>query len=199
MTESPHQDRTAPHQGQRTVSDPATLKALAHPLRLRILRRLATAGPATATALAAVLDQNTGTLSYHLRQLERAGLVEDDPHHTTNGRERWWRGVRGTEVRRPPRSDLSAAERVAVEELDRAHLQEDIDLVRRHADRPAEEDEWAPGSRSTLHLTQEELREFHDAYLELLQRFRRHRTEAGPDTRPVAVRWFGIPLDDPRD
>ncbi|MFE9392842.1 helix-turn-helix domain-containing protein [Streptomyces sp. NPDC006784] len=199
MTESSHQDRTASHQGQHTDSDPATLKALAHPLRLKILRRLAVAGPATATALASALDQNTGTLSYHLRRLAGAGLVEDDPDHSANGRERWWRGVRGVDVRRPSRSDLPGAERATVEELDRAHLQEDIELVRRHADRPAEDDEWVSGSRSTLHLTQEELREFHDAYLELLRRFRRDRTEAGPGTRPIAVRWFGVPLDDPQD
>lgn len=195
MTEPPPQDPTATHQEQHAADDPATLKALAHPLRLKILRRLAAAGPATATALASSLGQNTGTLSYHLRQLARAGLIEDDPDHPANGRERWWRGVRGTEVRRPSRPGLSAAERAVVEELDRAHLQEDLELVRRHADRPAEEDEWVSGSRSTLHLTQEELREFHDAYLELLQRFRRERTEAGPGTRPIAVRWFGVPLD----
>ncbi|MBO8193402.1 helix-turn-helix domain-containing protein [Streptomyces oryzae] len=198
MTQSPEEDsHTSSPQSRRTVSDPATLKALAHPLRLRILRRLAAEGPATATALAAVLGENTGTLSYHLRQLESAGFIEDDPEHSSGGRERWWRGVRGLDVRRPPRADLTAAERAVVGELDRLHMEEDIELAHRYALRPSDEEEWMCGSRSTLHLTREELREFHDAYLELLQRFRQLHPEAAPGTRPVAVRWFGVPLDDP--
>ena len=66
----------APSGERRTVSDPAALKALAHPLRLRILRHLGISGPATSTTLATALGENTGTLSYHLRRLERGGFVE---------------------------------------------------------------------------------------------------------------------------
>ncbi|MBQ1159733.1 helix-turn-helix domain-containing protein [Streptomyces sp. A73] len=197
MTEPLEEDGPAAvQQSPRTVSDPAALKALAHPLRRKILRRLATEGPATATALGAVLGENTGTLSYHLRQLERAGFIEDDPDHSANGRERWWRGVRGLDVRRPPQADLSAAERAVVGELDRLRMEEDIELVHHYTLQPPEE-EWGRGSRSTLHLTREEVQQFHDAYLELLRRFQRPRDDAGPGARPVAVRWFTVPLDDP--
>lgn len=49
-------------------------------------------GPATATMLARRLGESSGQTSYHLRQLERHGLVEDDPAHV-GGRERWWRAV----------------------------------------------------------------------------------------------------------
>ncbi|MFE3360702.1 winged helix-turn-helix domain-containing protein, partial [Streptomyces californicus] len=44
----------------REVTDPVALRALAHPLRQRILRALAEKGPATATGLAEVLGENTG-------------------------------------------------------------------------------------------------------------------------------------------
>jgi DNA-binding transcriptional ArsR family regulator len=70
--------------------DPAGLKALAHPVRLRMLGLLRTDGPATATTLAARLGLNTGATSYHLRQLAQHGFITDDEGRG-NGRERWWR------------------------------------------------------------------------------------------------------------
>lgn len=70
---------------------PDTLKALAHPLRLQLFDAVRE-HPATATQLAERFGQNTGTTSWHLRQLERYGLIEDDPDHG-DGRERWWRAA----------------------------------------------------------------------------------------------------------
>jgi DNA-binding transcriptional ArsR family regulator len=49
-------------------------------------------GSATATSLARALDESTGQTSYHLRQLERHGLVEEDAGRGT-GRERLWKSV----------------------------------------------------------------------------------------------------------
>jgi DNA-binding transcriptional ArsR family regulator len=68
------------------------LRALAHPLRSRILGALRFHGPATATALAARLGTNSGATSYHLRQLAEVGLVEDDEERST-GRDRCWRAA----------------------------------------------------------------------------------------------------------
>jgi DNA-binding transcriptional ArsR family regulator len=66
------------------------LKALTHPLRVRILKELRTNGAATATLLATRLGESSGATSYHLRQLARHGFVEDDAD-SGDGRERWWR------------------------------------------------------------------------------------------------------------
>lgn len=68
---------------------PAQLRVLAHPLRARLLGALRFHGPATATQLAGRLSTNSGATSYHLRQLADAGLVEDDPEHSS-GRDRCW-------------------------------------------------------------------------------------------------------------
>lgn len=68
------------------------LKAFTHPLRMAMYGMLRDHGPATATQLARLLGESSGQTSYHLRQLERHGFVEDDPEHT-GGRERWWRPV----------------------------------------------------------------------------------------------------------
>lgn len=72
--------------------DVAQLRALGHPVRLRIVGLLRSRGPATASGLAARLGLNSGATSYHLRQLAAAGLIEDD-HERGNARDRWWKAA----------------------------------------------------------------------------------------------------------
>lgn len=72
--------------------DTGTLKAMSHPVRLRMLGMLRTDGPATASQLAAQLGLNSGATSYHLRQLADYGLVEEDAGRG-NKRDRWWRAA----------------------------------------------------------------------------------------------------------
>ncbi|MFC7387528.1 winged helix-turn-helix domain-containing protein [Sphaerisporangium rhizosphaerae] len=74
------------------VRDPRALKAVAHPLRVRLLGALRLEGPATATELAARLGESSGSTSYHLRQLARYGFVEEDPGRR-DARERRWRSA----------------------------------------------------------------------------------------------------------
>ena len=76
----------------RLAVGPESLKAFAHPLRMAMYSALQTHGSATASQLGRLLGQSSGQTSYHLRQLERHGFVEDDPART-GGRERWWRAV----------------------------------------------------------------------------------------------------------
>ena len=76
-----------------TITPDATaMRALAHPVRLRLLGLLRSDGPATATSLAQRLGLNSGATSYHLRQLATHGFVEDDPERGT-GRDRWWKAA----------------------------------------------------------------------------------------------------------
>ncbi|GAA4838973.1 helix-turn-helix domain-containing protein [Luteimicrobium xylanilyticum] len=74
--------------------DLATLKALSHPLRVRLWDLLVSSGPATSTTLARRTGESTGSTSYHLRQLASHGLVEEVPERGT-GRERWWQAAPG--------------------------------------------------------------------------------------------------------
>ncbi|MFJ5102673.1 ArsR/SmtB family transcription factor [Streptomyces sp. NPDC088554] len=72
--------------------DAHSLRGLAHPLRMRILELLRLDGPATSTGLAERLGQNTGTVSWHLRQLAEHGFIEEETGRGTR-RERWWRAA----------------------------------------------------------------------------------------------------------
>jgi DNA-binding transcriptional ArsR family regulator len=81
-----------PPRGSVRVRDPQALRALAHPLRGRLLALLRLEGPSTATLLGQRLQESSGSTSYHLRQLAAHGFVEEVEGHGT-GRERWWRAA----------------------------------------------------------------------------------------------------------
>jgi DNA-binding transcriptional ArsR family regulator len=57
------------------IDDPRYVKALAHPLRIRILALLADRS-ASPVQLSAQLDATLGTVAYHVRTLHNLGLVE---------------------------------------------------------------------------------------------------------------------------
>src|SRR5919206_5319963 len=78
-------DETAEHR----VLSGRELRALAHPLRVRLLELLRE-GPSTASLLAERLNESTGATSYHLRELHRYGFIDEEPGRG-RGRERWWK------------------------------------------------------------------------------------------------------------
>jgi DNA-binding transcriptional ArsR family regulator len=80
------------------IPDLAGIRALTHPLRLKLLGELRRHGPATASGLGARLGESSGATSYHLRELAKAGFVVDEPGRGTT-RERWWKSAhRSTHV-----------------------------------------------------------------------------------------------------
>lgn len=96
MTDHTPPPPEAPSPDERSVVlDAKGLRALAHPVRVQVVGLLRKHGPSTATRLAERLGVNSGTASYHLRQLGAAGFVEEDTERG-NARERWWRSVHRT-------------------------------------------------------------------------------------------------------
>ena len=59
------------------VLDTGALRALAHPLRVRIYDILSQYGPQTASSLAERLGESTGSTSYHLRALAKHDLIHE--------------------------------------------------------------------------------------------------------------------------
>lgn len=89
----------------------AALKALAHPLRVRIFDILSTRGALTASKLGEIVSESSGSTSYHLRQLAKHGLVREVKGKGT-ARERWWERIPGAVSVSPLEHD-SPAERAA--------------------------------------------------------------------------------------
>ncbi|MFJ3583909.1 ArsR/SmtB family transcription factor [Streptomyces sp. NPDC090127] len=75
----------------RRITDLGTLKAISHPLRMRLYRALFVARTATASQLADQVDEAVSLVSYHLRKLADHGLIEEAAAQSADGRERWWR------------------------------------------------------------------------------------------------------------
>lgn len=103
---------------QRTGAhlDSARIRCLAHPLRARLLATLRLDGPATSTTLAHRLDTNTGATSYHLRRLEKVGLVEELTDRGT-ARERWWQAAHAFTVWNQADFESDPTDRAAAEWL----------------------------------------------------------------------------------
>lgn len=76
------------------IQRPEQLKALGHPLRLKVLQVLGSASaPMTNRDLAAQLEVDPGHLHFHVRMLHRAGLIELAPGE---GREKPYRPIAKT-------------------------------------------------------------------------------------------------------
>lgn len=81
--------------------NPEQLRALTHPIRLRLLGLLRIDGPQTATDLAHRTGLNTGSTSYHLRMLAKYGFIEKD-EQLSAGRKLVWRASNTSTVTNTP-------------------------------------------------------------------------------------------------
>jgi DNA-binding transcriptional ArsR family regulator len=86
--------------GDVVISDPRLLRALAHPARITVLHHLFAGEILTATEFAQIAGLTPSAMSYHLRALEKWGLVER-VSPAGDGRERPWRSV-GRSIRLSP-------------------------------------------------------------------------------------------------
>lgn len=73
------------------VHDPRVLRAIAHPVRNRVLHELSAGGSMRAADIARELDIPANQASFHLRQLAKYGLVEEDPAAARDKRDRVWK------------------------------------------------------------------------------------------------------------
>jgi DNA-binding transcriptional ArsR family regulator len=64
---------------RRQLSDPRVLRAIAHPVRTRILEEMSASGPVRAADVAQSLGIPANQASFHLRQLAKYGMVEEAP------------------------------------------------------------------------------------------------------------------------
>ncbi|WP_433253757.1 ArsR/SmtB family transcription factor [Streptosporangium sp. CA-135522] len=178
------------------IDDPDRLKALAHPMRRLMLRHLSVHGAATSTTLGELLGAKTGTTSYHLRQLEKHGFIEEIPERST-GRERWWRKAAGPrDIRVPTPDQLAPADRPVLAEFLRIGMEEDRELFERFPAAYGRDPDWAKASRGMGRMTKAEFAEFFDAYIALLMKYNRRAEDAPPGSRPIYIRLFALPADE---
>jgi DNA-binding transcriptional ArsR family regulator len=178
----------------REVRDVEELRALAHPMRQRILRRLHQAGPATSTTLARDLGENSGIMSYHLRLLAEHDFVREVTGRG-QGRERWWQ-VSPQPVW-IPREGLSIEARAEVSGLQPGGLAEDLEGFARFRAARAAMGEWGHGTwavqRARLTLTCEEAGQLIADQQELIGRYQREAGKAPAGARTVILGFLAYP------
>ncbi|HET9895702.1 MAG TPA: winged helix-turn-helix domain-containing protein [Streptosporangiaceae bacterium] len=87
------------------TADPKALRALAHPIRWRLIDVLLSEGTATVTRCSRLLGESTATCSYHLTILAKYGFIA---RAAGTGKERPWR-LASTDLELRPSGPASAA------------------------------------------------------------------------------------------
>jgi DNA-binding transcriptional ArsR family regulator len=186
------------------ITDVRVLAALAHPTRLAILHLLLTVGDLTATQCADVVDASPSSCSYHLRHLERFGLVErvgTDATGDVDGRTRRWRSVASGFDFGEPHSTGSPELVAATAALISVGIDENVRLARHYlshlADVPAAWQDVAAFSTYALLMNAEELRQVTAAIDAIVRPLRGAvRDDAPADAVPVRLALEAFPRTD---
>jgi DNA-binding transcriptional ArsR family regulator len=173
--------------------DARMLRALAHPLRMRMLDLLQADGPATATGLGKRVGESSGTTSWHLRQLAEAGLVEEDSERG-NKRERWWRSAQETTRMRAADfigdPDLAGPLDLFLRSVIEQRYQAESRFL---SELPRWTEQWydkAVFGDARLSLTPEETAAMSDEIDAVIDRYRR---DARPGDHNVIAHWSAFP------
>jgi DNA-binding transcriptional ArsR family regulator len=178
------------------LNDATELRALAHPARLAAVQHLMQIGPATATQLGEVARLTPSAMSYHLRSLERAGLIETAPSRG-DGRERVWRSVHAGFTITQHESDTDDEMRMASVEVIKAMMAaEEIDTRRWLAQ--ADEPGWVDTGHfmgTVALMSQEELETVAERISALIEPYKMRNRGGTAPADAVQTRLFfrGIP------
>lgn len=173
--------------------DAEMVKALAHPLRSRILAVLRREGPLTSSGLASELGTNTGATSYHARRLAEVGLVAEVAGKGTN-RERWWKASHDISSWSDTDFDSTDDARVAADWLIRHHHRTQSRHIEQWHDIRTEWSQvWRRASDQSdyqLSLSATSLSQLNERVRQVIDEFR-DRNE--PDAESVTILYYSYP------
>ena len=176
--------------------DASSARALAHPLRSRLVAALRQRGPSTATDLAHELATNSGATSYHLRRLAEVGLVVDTGEGAA--RRRVWAAAAPPTAATPGDLADDADTASAINWLERDWLQHFSEKFGRWLEvRGAWPVRWRAAAGMHDHLvvvTAEQLTAMHEELREVIERYRR-AGQGNPDAKRIAAYLTFYPVD----
>lgn len=178
------------------LTDPRAIRALAHPARLVVIEELFSGRVATATELAEVVGLSPSATSYHLRALERWGILERAAT-PGDGRERPWKAAGSSlKVRsESARSTLTAESALVGTIID--GVRRDVDgFLSRGEEEPGEWRDGATFNNGFYLLTAEELQQVVAGMASAVRPYTAsRRLDPPPGARRVRVSVFAIPTD----
>ena len=167
---------------------PGALAVLGVPARFALLSLLMSGGPRTASDCAEIVGESPSNCSWHLRVLQKAGLVERS-EAGTDGRTRPWRA---TAVGMTFDDGDDPAERLASRTVEHVITRHDDDAYHRFVEArdtlPAAWGEASGGGAYSLDLSPAELAELREKLDGMLRPFVRGiRSDTPPDAAAVRV------------
>jgi DNA-binding transcriptional ArsR family regulator len=184
--------RTKPPEERPPVklTDPRAIRALAHPARLAVIDELYTGRELTATECAEIAGLSPSAMSYHLRSLEKVGIVER-ADSTGDGRERPWRAA-GSYLQVDSTTG-GAGELAASAALGSTVMGRTVELFENYlARRSTEPPEWleaVEASYGQLWLTPEEAKEIGKQFVDLAEKYRDRKASG---KRPARARRMRV-------
>jgi DNA-binding transcriptional ArsR family regulator len=175
------------------LADPQVLRALAHPIRLRILDVLRERESATATEVSAEVGESVASCSYHLRILAKYGFIRPAEHRT--GREKPWVPVSLTLTLST--TGMSRADRGRAAALARAGRQSFFELLERWAgETDSHPPDWQEATFSMgydgLNLTATELTSLGKEVADVVDSYGELAKDR-PGSQRVVFRAWGVP------
>ncbi|WP_243225258.1 winged helix-turn-helix domain-containing protein [Microbacterium sp. CIAB417] len=173
----------------------SVITAVHHPLRRRIIDHLVLHDATQVGTLAHALDAQVGSISHHLRMLQKAGVVEQADDPTGDRRTSWWRLAR----RKFSWSEAdfsSPADALLAREAQRANVRHQLELLQRwhRVSRDSEIEGFATDTLSWA--TPDELRDLGQRLNALLDEWRADIDRSdGQDRLPVFFFAHGFPTE----
>lgn len=172
-----------------------TITAIHHPVRRRIVDHLHLRETSQVGALAAALNQQVGSISHHLRMLERADVVERVESPNGDKRTSWWKLKRATFTWSVTDFDDSPSDRMLAREAERANVALQLRRLDAWKKRASQHPEWEGFSTDTLTwATPQELAELSNALRATLAAWTESiDTDDGQERSPVFFFAHGFP------
>ena len=168
----PEASGPSPKDDALTVHDPRVLRAIAHPVRNRILSELSATGVMRAADVARELGIPANQASFHLRQLAKYGLVQEAPEEARDKRDRVWKVADERGVRVNLRElEESPGGRAAVSVFLRTAIADGYRVIDQAYSTDGPPGSFRSVTDESLRLTREEAAELAGELEELLQRW----------------------------
>jgi DNA-binding transcriptional ArsR family regulator len=197
---APRRPRRERRENKVEITDPKAIRALAHAARLEVISELyATQASRTATELASQTGLTPSAMSYHLRALQKWGIVV--PAATAgDARERRWKAA-GTDFTINSGGGVASPE-FAVLDLELDAFRRRVNAYARTRDERRERGESADGPSSVvlasnlLYLTPDQRSELTERLFNLLRDYELEDPDRVPEgAQRMATMWSMIPDD----
>ena len=174
----------------------SVITAVHHPLRRRIVDHLVLHETAQVGTLARTLKAQVGSISHHLRMLQRAGIVEQVADPNGDRRTSWWRLTRTSFSWSSKDFADSPADAYLAREAERLNVRNQLDRLQAWSRASAHSDVQGFSSDALAWATAEELADLQERVADAVRGWRASiDADDGQERMPVFFFAHGFPTE----